>query len=787
MTKTLLTALMCLLLFNIAEAQRAKIVNEAVTPHRLTTLGLPTNSVSTGLDIVGNQTYVYLSALNIGNSDPILNASFTVQTKPTGSTVTLTQFGPEWVYFRPDVKGEYTIGLTITTATGSHDTTKKIVAADFVGVGNFEGVAGSFPKCMTCHASSPKFAEIFDRWKVSGHAQIFKSQITTGSAYYSTSCIKCHTTGYDHSVTAANGGFDDVAATLGWVWQGPPNPGKWDTLKTQFPGLVNLATIGCESCHGAGSEHSSGGSITKIQISNESGVCAQCHDEPWRHNKYSEWENSLHSEALWSSSFAQGAASQNNNLQNCIRCHDGKGYINFTKGVTTNTTGMVGASQTKIGCSTCHDPHGNSNTASLRNTPAGSDTLANGYQYTMGGMGRTCLNCHKARRDNVTYVQTNVTSSHWGTHHSVQGDVVVGQNAAEFGTPFLSSPHYMAVQDLCVTCHMVATVDTGNVNRDKVGGHTFSLHNEVTGYDHTASCTPCHGPRANFGNAFMAASDYDGDGNIESVRDEIAGLEQLLRIWLPPVGIDSISYALIGQNNNLNEKKAYFNYQLIAYDGSGGMHNAKYAIDVLTKSILAIGGNVPVQMVSFTAEASGKSVTLNWQTATETNNKGFEIERKTGSSFESVAFVTGHGTTLEAKTYTYTDLLSSNIGTVAYRLKQIDYDGSYQYSHQIEIELDGPAVYQLSQNYPNPFNPSTRFSYTIPVESMVKVRIFNISGEMVGEVVNSTQAAGRYDVEFNANSLNSSLSSGIYFYSIEAVAADGSRTFKETKKMVLLK
>jgi hypothetical protein len=781
MKKTLLIALMCLLLFNIAEAQRAKIVNEAVTPHSLTTLGLPTNSVATGLDIVANQTYVYLSAKNIGNADTIQTAAFSIITKPAGSNTTLTQFGPKWVYFKPDVKGNYTIGLTITTATGSDDTTKVITAADFIGVGNFDGVFGSFPNCMMCHSSNPQITEIYNRWKVSGHAQIFKSQITAGSAYYSTSCMKCHTTGYDHNVTAANGGFDDVASTLGWVWQAPPNSGKWDTLKTQYPGLVNLATIGCENCHGPGSAHAGAPSTSKLQNSNEPGVCATCHDEPWRHNKVSEYENSLHSEALWSSSFAQGASSQNNSLQNCIRCHDAKGYINFTKGLTTNTTGMVEADHSAITCQTCHDPHGNSNTASLRNTLAGSDTLGNGYQYTLGGTGKTCMDCHKARRDNVAYMSSSM-SSHWGPHHSVQTDVLFGQNAAEFGSPYLSSNHKYAVGDACVTCHMVATTDTGTVNRDKVGGHTFRLHNPASGYDHTTSCTPCHGTKESF-DSFVASMDYDGDGTIESVKNEIAGLETLLRIWLPPVGIDSINYTAI---TTLTLKKAYWNYMLIAYDGSGGMHNTKFAIDVLTKSIIAIGGVVPVQMTSFAAEASGNSVILTWETATETNNKGFEVERKTGSAFEKVVFIDGNGTTSEAKMYSYTDKLTQN-GTVVYRLKQIDFDGSFQYSKEIEVELNGPVNFQLSQNYPNPFNPSTKISYSLPVDSKVKVVVFSISGEMVGELVNTFQQAGVYDVEFNSNSLKNALSSGVYFYTIEAVTADGMKTFRETRKMVLLK
>ncbi|HVO74348.1 MAG TPA: multiheme c-type cytochrome, partial [Ignavibacteriaceae bacterium] len=474
-------------------AQEAKIVTEHVTPHDLTKPEFTAaNSVSSGLDIVPNGTYVYLSAKNIGDADTITNAVFTITSKPAGSTAAIEVINSTWVQFKPDVKGAYEISLIITTAKGTDDATKTIYSANYVGVGNFGGVTTHYPNCMTCHQNTDKFVDIFNRWKVSGHANVFNQQIETGT-HYTTECMKCHTTGYDHNVTASNGGFDDIAAQLGWSYTAPSNSLKWDTLKTQFPGLVNLATIGCESCHGPGSEHTYGANPDKIQISLENGVCAQCHDEPSKHNKYSEFENSAHIESVWETTGSTSTSAMTNNLGDCIRCHDGRGYVNFTKGLTTDgRTWTEGANGTHITCATCHDPHGNTETASLRPIPVGSDTLANGYHYTEGGAGRMCLNCHKARSNNVLTLKTAV-SQRWGPHHSTQGDVLLGQNAADFGTPFSSGNHKYALQDACVTCHMAPTTDPGTPDRDKVGGHSFRMHNPETGYDNVASCTGCHG------------------------------------------------------------------------------------------------------------------------------------------------------------------------------------------------------------------------------------------------------------------------------------------------------
>jgi hypothetical protein len=122
-TKFLL--IVSLMLFcSITFAQRAKIVTEAVSPRQLETLGLQTNSVSTGLDVVGNETYVYLSAQNIGNTQAITSAVFTFVSRPAGSTAALETINDTWTMFRPDVKGPYTVRLSITTSGGTHDTTK---------------------------------------------------------------------------------------------------------------------------------------------------------------------------------------------------------------------------------------------------------------------------------------------------------------------------------------------------------------------------------------------------------------------------------------------------------------------------------------------------------------------------------------------------------------------------------------------------------------------------------------------------------------------------------------
>ena len=196
---------------------------------------------------------------------------------------------------------------------------------------------------------------------------------------------------------------------------------------------------------------------------------------------------------------------------------------------------------------------------------------------------------------------------------------------------------------------------------------------------------------------------------------------------------------------------------------------------------------IPVELTSFTAETNDNTVLLNWSTATETNNQGFEIERKLkNQEWLKIGFVNGNGTTTEIQNYNYADDYSQipYEGTALYRLKQIDYNGDFEYSEQLAVNLTFiPSEYYVSQNYPNPFNPSTTIKYSLPVESTVKINIYNSLGETIEELASETQPEGNYEVTWNAQNY----SSGIYYYSFEVNSADGSQSHREMKKIVFLK
>lgn len=191
---------------------------------------------------------------------------------------------------------------------------------------------------------------------------------------------------------------------------------------------------------------------------------------------------------------------------------------------------------------------------------------------------------------------------------------------------------------------------------------------------------------------------------------------------------------------------------------------------------------IPVELTSFAASNDRNNVTLNWATATEVNNSGFQIERKLNGTNEwtNLSFVSGKGTSTERNNYFYIDK-GLTVGKYSYRLKQVDLDGTFEYSPVIEVDVNAPNEYTLYQNYPNPFNPSTTIEYSLPEKADVTISIYTAIGELVTTLVDGTVESGYQKVSFNA----SNLTSGTYIYQIKAVGAE--RTFVDTKKMILIK
>ncbi len=200
-------------------------------------------------------------------------------------------------------------------------------------------------------------------------------------------------------------------------------------------------------------------------------------------------------------------------------------------------------------------------------------------------------------------------------------------------------------------------------------------------------------------------------------------------------------------------------------------------------TIIATDNVTPVELSSFTAEVENNDVNLNWQTATETNNKGFEIKRSNSKSeiknqeWEAIGFVNGHGTSTEKNNYSFVDK-NLQPGRYSYKLIQVDYDGTRNESKIINIDINSqPSDFSLKQNYPNPFNPSTTIEYSIPKSSEVKLKIYNTLGEEIKTLVNSFKQAGKYKVNLDL----SKFSSGVYFYRLKA------GSYNQTRKMILLR
>ncbi|MCA0445897.1 MAG: T9SS type A sorting domain-containing protein [Bacteroidetes bacterium] len=255
---------------------------------------------------------------------------------------------------------------------------------------------------------------------------------------------------------------------------------------------------------------------------------------------------------------------------------------------------------------------------------------------------------------------------------------------------------------------------------------------------------------------------------------------------------DNRNEVLVGNEPNL---VAYYHFDeadgaVTAVDGS--INSNKLALRGPVHYILS-NITLPVELVSFTGSQQKGKILLSWETKTETNNYGWEVEKSEGVTlsanevsvskgrsekleWETIGFVAGKGTTTEAQKYEFTSLVTSPSSPAVYRLKQLDLDGTVSYSQLLVIE-GTPAQFELAQNYPNPFNPTTQISYSVPMTGNVMLLVYDALGREVETLVNASKSAGTYVAEFNGEGKTS----GLYFVRMTAGG------FSSTKKMMLVK
>jgi len=265
--------------------------------------------------------------------------------------------------------------------------------------------------------------------------------------------------------------------------------------------------------------------------------------------------------------------------------------------------------------------------------------------------------------------------------------------------------------------------------------------------------------------------------------NEANSIDDIVSLYVnPPMDLNEpepLITAGYGENDATN------NINIIALRQGDPADAPKVVIDGFRVGLTWNETPMPVSMLYFNSVVNKESVTLNWATAYEINNKGFDIERKQSSDknpWEHITFVTGNGTTWNNNLYQYTDRIS-NSGSYQYRLKQIDYNGFFAYYNlDNDVDIAAPGNYSLEQNYPNPFNPKTTIDYQLAKSNYVQLIIYDAAGIEAATLVNQKQNAGSYKVEWNA----SGHPSGIYFYRL--TVTDGSITlFSDSKKLILLK
>ncbi|PIP76886.1 MAG: hypothetical protein COW85_11860 [Ignavibacteria bacterium CG22_combo_CG10-13_8_21_14_all_37_15] len=499
----------------------------------------------------------------------------------------------------------------------------------------------------------------------------------------------------------------------------------------------------------------------------------------------------------------------------CLKCHsttekypDGSVINSATYSPSCNdchnfATGNTVTQQT---CLNCHNRQ-------VYEQQMYPDSLATGDVHRKAGL--TCMSCHKKDEmhgDGITYKswldpgasKTSCTECHplSGLSSNTSHDTHAKTNKVD-----CLACHTTSIVS-CTNCHFETLIATGKnramkkiknfellIKRNgKVTSGTFMTYTYNGKTDviiapfrshliqkNARTCVDCH---VNMGGNVASIKEYNADGKITMTKWDETNKTVLTPSGVVPIPADwktSLKFDFATYDGDVNNA-AVTDPTKWRYITSNVDNIHTYYAEPLDSATLAKLGftsfpsTVPVEMTSFTCVANGSEVKINWRTATETNNNGFEIQRRSEKEFVTIGFVKGTGTTTNTNDYSFTDK-QLRYGTYAYRLKQLDYSGKLEYSSIVEVQIVQGLGYSLMQNYPNPFNPKTNIKFSLPQTCHVKLTLYDALGNIGATLVNADKRAGIHEVEFNA----SNLSSGIYFYQIVTPG------FSASKKLLLMK
>jgi hypothetical protein len=518
-----------------------KIVNVSPKPAIQVTVQATPQSVDTG------QPITVQAVASATNASPL-----SYQWTADGGSFTNAS-ADSTVWTAPDNAGIYRLAVVVT------DGKDVAIGSANVGVASYLPSVTPFYRgvtfCSTCHNGGPG-GQQYATWSTSRHAGALNSLKSIGQGE-NPACVGCHTVG--------SYGLNADAAL---------NNGGWDETHVD-----RLAGVQCENCHGPGSDHHDP-DFASVGKTLDASLCGQCHNGI-HHPTYDEWQSSAHA------GIVEDAALN----KSCAKCHNGL----FAPDYLDNPEGFaaLAANPTEslmLTCAGCHEPHGNANPGSLRDASVTDRALPNGVLVEKAGAGRLCMACHNGRRTN-TDVNNQIANgnAHLGPHHSVQGDMITGVNAYQAINPsfFWASSKHILVQDACVTCHTHPHPGDPESGIANFMGHNFRPVVEA--------CAPCHGTIASFRDV-MAKQDYDGDGQVEGVQDEVDGLLEVLEQSIVAASTTQAAHDSLTANfegrmgdatlTTVDQRKAAYNWAFVSFDGSHGVHNANYAVQLLQQSIL---------------------------------------------------------------------------------------------------------------------------------------------------------------------------------------------------------